>query len=226
MTKIIRILALVVAFTSAGSLAAQTSINGGISALGIKSGDQDTKTYLGFYAGLTQNMKLSDHTGFAFSIYYNQFSGDVKTTVLGANHHSEYFENNINPSLAFNYRFILTEKSCIYLFLGPEANVVLSAKRDNWVDRIIVAILERLCLKRLGRPVAQIFATRLRSIYPGLILVVVLPLRKTDISMAKLVICERQVDRPAPAIPIFSRYENNASGEKIARVFLGVGLVF
>lgn len=207
MTKIIRILALVVAFTSAGSLAAQTSINGGISALGIKSGDQDTKTYLGFYAGLTQNMKLSDHTGFAFSIYYNQFSGDVKTTVLGANHHSEYFENNINPSLAFNYRFILTEKSCIYLFLGPEANVVLSAKRDNWDDGIDHhnkidllnqdeagnALLRRFNLSGIGGIGAKI-----------------------DFLNITL----------GAAIPIFSRYENNASGEKIARVFLGVGLVF
>ena len=203
MTKIIRILALVVAITSAGSLAAQTSINGGISALGIKSGDQDTKTYLGFYAGLTQNMKLSDHTGFAFSIYYNQFSGDVKTTVLGANHHSEYFENNINPSLAFNYRFILTEKSCIYLFLGPEANVVLSAKRDNWVDGIDLhnktdllnqdeagnALLRRFNLSGIGGIGAKI-----------------------DFLNITL----------GAAIP----YENNASGEKIARVFLGVGLVF
>ena len=199
MTKIIRILALVVAFTSAGSLAAQTSINGGISALGIKSGDQDTKTYLGFYAGLTQNMKLSDHTGFAFSIYYNQFSGHVKTTVLGANHHSEYFENNINPSKK--------KKSCIYLFLGPEANVVLSAKRDNWVDGIDLhnktdllnqdeagnALLRRFNLSGIGGIGAKI-----------------------DFLNITL----------GAAIPIFSRYENNASGEKIARVFLGVGLVF
>ena len=114
----------------AGSLSAQTMINGGFKLTLLQTNKQDVDVYGGYYAGFTQNVILSRHVGVAPGIYFNHISGEKESTVAGATLHSNLNENAIAIPVPINLMMHITDVSFFYLFAGPEINMGLSSKSE------------------------------------------------------------------------------------------------
>ena len=136
MTKTIKTLVLTALMVMAGSLSAQTLINGGFDFMQLHVNDNTPYNYPGFHVGATSNVALSRHIGVAPGIYYSRHTGDNQTTVAGITNHNKYTESTVNIPVLPNVRLYLSELSYFYIFLGPEFNIGISAKSESWVDGI------------------------------------------------------------------------------------------
>ena len=117
-----------------GSISAQTMINGGYK-VNILSHDADAiDIFGGYYAGFTQNVALSAHTGWAPGIYFTRFSGDYPNPSEGIVSHHEMTEMAIAVPTPINAHINFTDKSCLYFFVGPEFNIGISSKGKVWVE--------------------------------------------------------------------------------------------
>lgn len=142
MTKTIKTIILTVLMVMAGSLSAQTLINGGFDYMQLRVGDNEKTNYPGFHVGASSNMALSKHIGVAPGIYYSRHTGDDQTTVAGITNHSKYTESTVNVPVVPNFRLYISETSYAYIFLGPEFNIGISATRENWVDGIDAKVIK------------------------------------------------------------------------------------
>ena len=136
MTKTIKTLVLTALMVMAGSLSAQTLINGGFDFMQQRVGDKEKANYPGFHVGAATNVALSKHIGVTPGIFYSRHTGDNQTTVAGITNHNKYTESFVNVPVLPNVRLYLSEISYFYIFLGPEFNIGISAKSDSWVDGI------------------------------------------------------------------------------------------
>ena len=136
MTKTIKTLVLTALMVMASSLSAQTLINGGFDYMQLRVGDKEKANYPGFHVGATTNMALSKHIGVAPGIYYSRHTDDNQTTVAGITNHNKYTESSVNIPVVPTVRLYLSETSYVYIFVGPEFNIGISAKNENWVDGI------------------------------------------------------------------------------------------
>lgn len=116
-----------------GSLSAQTMINGGFKITVLQTDNQDGVAYGGFYAGFTQNMQLSRHVGVAPGVYFSRFSGDNESTVLGVTTHNKMTESEIAIPVPINVMMHITDVSMFYIYVGPEFNIGISSKGENWL---------------------------------------------------------------------------------------------
>ncbi|MBO4599218.1 MAG: outer membrane beta-barrel protein [Bacteroidales bacterium] len=133
MKKTIRFAMLAVLLAMAGSLSAQTMINGGFKITVLQTDNQDSKAYGGFYAGATQNVVLSRHVGVAPGIYFSRFTGDNESTVAGITTHNKLTESEIAVPVPINVMMHITDVSMFYIYVGPEFNIGLSSKGESWL---------------------------------------------------------------------------------------------
>ena len=134
MKKTIKTLILTTLMVMAGSLSAQTLINGGFDFMQLQVGKDAKYNYPGFHAGLATNVALSKHIGVTPGIFFSRHTADNPTTVAGITNHSKYTESSINVPVLPNVRLYISEISYFYIFVGPEFNIGISAKSDNWVE--------------------------------------------------------------------------------------------
>lgn len=134
MKKSIKTLILTALLVMAGSLSAQSLINGGFDYMQLRVGDNKPANYPGFHVGAATNVALSKHIGVTPGIFFSRHTADNKTAVAGITHHSKYTESTVNIPVLPNVRLYLSEISYFYIFAGPEFNIGVSAKSDNWVD--------------------------------------------------------------------------------------------
>ena len=133
MKKTIKFAVFAVLLAMAGSLSAQTMINGGFKLTLLQTNKQDLDVYGGYYAGFTQNVILSRHVGVAPGIYFNHISGEKESTVAGATIHSTLNENAIAIPVPINVMMHITDVSMFYIFAGPEFNIGISSKGESWL---------------------------------------------------------------------------------------------
>ncbi|MBR3412992.1 MAG: outer membrane beta-barrel protein [Bacteroidales bacterium] len=134
MKRIIKNAILVMLLAVTGSLSAQTMINGGYKVnLLNHEGDESLEIFGGYYVGLTQNVALSAHTGWAPGIYFTRFSGEYTNTKEGVESHHSQTETAIAVPAPLNAHLNFTEKSCLYLFAGPEFNIGIGSKGSTWL---------------------------------------------------------------------------------------------
>ena len=133
MKKIIKNAILVVMLVATGSLSAQTMINGGykVNMLTHES-PESLDIFGGYYVGISQNVAFSPHTGWTPGIYFTRFSGDYVNSK--AEQHHSLTEAAIAVPAPLNAHINFTERSCLYLFIGPEFNIGISSKGSEWVD--------------------------------------------------------------------------------------------
>ena len=133
MKKTIKFAIFAALLAMAGSLSAQTMINGGFKITVLQTDNQDSKAYGGFYAGATQNVVLSRHVGVAPGIYFSRFSGDNESTVAGITTHNKMTESEIAVPVPINVMLHITDVSMFYIYVGPEFNIGLSSKAESWL---------------------------------------------------------------------------------------------
>lgn len=133
MKKTIKFAIFAALLAMAGSLSAQTMINGGFKLTLLQTNKQDVDVYGGYYAGLTQNVILSRHIGVAPGIYFNHIGGEKESTVAGITTHSTLNENAIAIPVPLNVMIHLTEVSMLYVFAGPEFNIGITSKSESWI---------------------------------------------------------------------------------------------
>lgn len=133
MKKTIKFAIFAALLAMAGSLSAQTMINGGFKITVLQTDNQDSKAYGGFYAGATQNVVLSRHVGVAPGIYFTRMSGEKETPVAGVTTHSTLNENAIAIPVPLDVMIHITDVSCLYIYGGPEFNIGISSKGDYWI---------------------------------------------------------------------------------------------
>ena len=119
MTKTIKTLVLTALMVMAGSLSAQTLINGGFDYMQLRVGDKEKANYPGFHVGAATNVALSKHIGVTPGIFYSRHTGDNQTTVAGITNHNKYTESFVNVPVLPNVRLYLSETSYVYIFVGP-----------------------------------------------------------------------------------------------------------
>ena len=134
MKKAIKTLILTTLMVMAGSLSAQSLINGGFDFMQLRVGDNKPANYPGFHVGAATNVALSRHIGVTPGIFFSRHTGDNQTAVAGITHHSKYTESTVNIPVLPNVRLYISEISYFYIFAGPEFNIGISAKSDNWVE--------------------------------------------------------------------------------------------
>ena len=134
MKKIIRIGLFMSLLAIAGSLSAQTMINGGFKVTLLLNDGQADKAYAGYYAGLTQNITLSRHIGVAPGVYFSRFTGDNMKTVGDIEYHDMLTENEIAIPVPINVMLHITDVSMIYIYGGPEFNVGITSKSQKWIN--------------------------------------------------------------------------------------------
>ena len=133
MKKTIKFAMFAVLLAMAGSLSAQTMINGGFKLTLLQTNKQDLDVCGGYYAGFTQNVILSRHVGVAPGIYFNHISGEKESTVAGGTAHSNLNENAIAIPVPINVMMHITDVSFFYIFVGPEFNIGISSKGESWI---------------------------------------------------------------------------------------------
>ena len=133
MKKTIRFALFATLLAMAGSLSAQTMINGGFKLTLLQTNKQDLDVYGGYYAGFTQNVILSRHVGVAPGIYFNHTAGEKESTVAGVVTHSKLNENAIAVPIPINVMIHLTDVSMLYIFAGPEFNIGITSKSESWI---------------------------------------------------------------------------------------------
>ena len=133
MKKTIKFAMFAALLAMAGSLSAQTMINGGFKVTVLQTDNQDAIGCFGYYGGFTQNVVLSRHVGVAPGIYFTRFTGDSESTVAGTTIHNQITENAIAIPVPIDVMIHLTEVSCLYFFVGPEFNIGISSKGERWI---------------------------------------------------------------------------------------------
>ena len=136
MTKTIKTIILTALMVMAGSLSAQTLINGGFDFMQLYVNDNKPSNYPGFHVGASTNVALSRHIGVAPGIYFSRHTGDNQTTIASVTSHNKYTESTVNIPVLPNVRLYLSELSYFYIFVGPEFNIGVSAKNEIWTDGI------------------------------------------------------------------------------------------
>ena len=135
MKKIIKLTIFAALLVMMSSLSAQTMINGGYKVnLLNHEGSESLDIFGGYYVGLTQNVALSAHTGWSPGVYFTRFTVDATNTVAGFESHHSQTEAAIAVPAPLNVHLNFTEKSCFYLFAGPEFNIGISSKGTIWVE--------------------------------------------------------------------------------------------
>jgi hypothetical protein len=133
MKKTIRFALFAALLAMAGSLSAQTMINGGFKLTLLQTNKQDLDVYGGYYAGFTQNVVLSRHVGVAPGIYFSRFSGDNENTVAGTAIHNKLTESEIAIPVPINVMMHITDVSMFYIYGGPEFNIGIFSKGERWL---------------------------------------------------------------------------------------------
>lgn len=134
MKKIILCIA-AVAFLSFGhNLSAQTLVNLGLPITAIKTGEADPTIYSGFLAGVSQNFKLTSHIGFTPSLYYKLTLNDNQQETTDALTHNKFVGHTLAVPAVLNLRLNISDRTCLYVFFGPEATMLLSAKQELWIE--------------------------------------------------------------------------------------------
>ena len=116
MKKSIKTLILTALLVMAGSLSAQSLINGGFDYMQLRVGDNKPANYPGFHVGAATNVALSKHIGVTPGIFFSRHTADNKTAVAGITHHSKYTESTVNIPVLPNVRLYLSEISYFYIF--------------------------------------------------------------------------------------------------------------
>lgn len=136
MKKIIICLATVVMLSLGQNLSAQTLINFGLPVTATKIGEADPTIYTGLFAGVSQNLKITSHFGFTPGIYYSFMFNDIQKEVVGANTHNKFVGHSLAIPAVLNFRLNISDRSCLYVFFGPEVTALLSAQQDLWIENI------------------------------------------------------------------------------------------